>query len=171
VDFKKHSLILSVIQGLNEKGSWTGKTHVQKTLFLLHSAIGKRLPFEFILYKHGPFSFDVEEEMEQMRGYEAIHQTPIAGYGVTLKPGEMTEFLHEIAPLDPDEITAIEKVCRFVDSKDVKELERLATAAWIRSEEGLTDHDEIATRLHFLKPHISEEAAKSASEEVLSLFK
>lgn len=171
MDFKKHSFILAVIEGLKGKGSWTGKTHVQKTLFLLHSALCRPLPFDFILYKHGPYSFDVEEEMERMRSYKAVDQTPVPDYGVILKPGEMAEFLQDIAPLDHDETTAIDKVCDFVGTKDVKDLERLATAAWIRSEEGLKNHDEIATRLHFLKPHISEAAAKSASEEVLSLFK
>lgn len=170
MNFKRHAIILATIEGLNDKGSWTGKTHVQKSLFLLHSALKKEIPFEFILYKHGPYSFDVEEEMERMRGYEAIHQTEVSEYGVKLRPGERAQLLKNLAPLESSEKAAIDKVCDFVGCREAKDLERLATAAWIRSEEGLIDHDQIATRLNFLKPHISEEAAKKSSEEVLRLF-
>ena len=84
MEIKKHAIILGVIESLNEHESWTGKTHVQKALWLL-SAVGDiEVPFRFVLYKHGPYSFDVEEESEQMKGYAAVTVDTIPGMGVSL---------------------------------------------------------------------------------------
>ena len=38
MDYKKASLVLAVIRSLKQHGSWTGKTHVQKSLFLIKTA-------------------------------------------------------------------------------------------------------------------------------------
>ena len=170
MDFNKHAYILAVIEGLRKQRSWTGKTHVQKTLFLLESAFGLPLPFQFILYKHGPYSFDVEEELERMKSYEAIRQTAVPAYGVVLQPGELAGFLKKVAPLKVEEEDAISRVCEFVGTKDVKDLERLATAAWIRKREGVMENHKIAERLHELKPHIPIHEALRASNEASPLF-
>ena len=63
MDFKKHAIILAVIDALHRHGSWTGKTHVQKALSLLRDAGSTEVPFQFVLYKHGPYSFDIEDEL------------------------------------------------------------------------------------------------------------
>jgi uncharacterized protein YwgA len=78
MQFKKHAFILAVIDGLHRHGSWTGKTHVQKALSLLRDSGRVPVPFQFVLYKHGPYSFDVEAELEQMQSYGAIAVEPNA---------------------------------------------------------------------------------------------
>jgi uncharacterized protein YwgA len=57
MDYKKASLVLAVIRSLKQHGSWTGKTHVQKSLFLIKAATQIDVPFTFVLFKHGPYSF------------------------------------------------------------------------------------------------------------------
>jgi hypothetical protein len=61
----------------------------------------------------------------------------------------------------------IERICRFIQGKNVGQLERLATAAWIRTEEGIRDTDAVATRLNHLKPHVGLRQAREADEELL----
>jgi len=167
MEFKKHAMILAVIDGLKEHGSWTGKTHVQKTLSLLHDKGEIEVPFEFVLYRHGPYSFDVQAELEQMRSYTAIEiEVQGQGYGVVLRRGPMAIYADRMGELSPNEKQAIAKVCRFVGNKGVKDLEKLATASWIRRWEGKTDPQAVAKRLHELKPHIPEAAALLADNEI-----
>ena len=40
MQFKQHAIILAVIEALHRHNSWTGKTHVQKTISLLHEVTG-----------------------------------------------------------------------------------------------------------------------------------
>lgn len=166
MELAKHRLLLAVIEGLNKHGSWTGKTHVQKTAFLLDASRTLEMPFTFVLYKHGPYSFDIESELLEMRSYGAINSETVPGYGVTLKPSQNAEWLKNKTTLTPEQEQQIERVCEFVKARNVTSLERLATAAWIRSREHLTDPEQVAVRLHELKPHIPVADALQADREV-----
>ncbi|MGK7346054.1 MAG: hypothetical protein ACNS63_09630 [Candidatus Nitrospinota bacterium M3_3B_026] len=169
MQFKRHAFILAIIDSLHKHGSWTGKTHVQKALSLLRDSGKVDLPFEFVLYRHGPYSFDVESELEQMQSYGAVRIEPnVAGYGVVLHPGEMADFVNSIEKLSTEELEAIEDVCEFIGLQPVKVLERLATASWIRCQEGKTEQKDVAERLHSLKPHISIPDAEDANNTVSS---
>lgn len=167
MEFEKHALILAVIEKLRQHGSSTGKTHVQKALALLADTSSIDVPFTFVLYKHGPYSFDVESDLEQMRSYSAIDVFPNpGGYGVTIRPGKMAPFVKNEASLANEDETAIDRVCAFVDSKTVTELERVATAAWIRRREKVADPRKVAQRLHELKPHVSVAEASAADRKL-----
>ena len=116
-----------------------------------------------MLYKHGPYSFEVETELEQMQSYGAIAvELNGDGYGVVLRPDDMASFVQTLETLSPEERQGIDAVCKFVGSRNVTDLERLATASWIRRQEGVTQPPEVARRLHSLKPHVSIEEAERA---------
>ena len=166
MDFKKHALILAMIEELKANSSWTGKTHVQKAMFLVREATSVDNPFEFVLYKHGPYSFEIENELEQMKSYGAISSTPQAGYGVVLQPGENAGFIKKNAALSDAEREAIRSIAKFVGSKNVVDLEKEATAVWIRNREGVVDTRKVAERMHGLKPHISTADAAVADRVV-----
>jgi hypothetical protein len=167
MEFRKHVLLLSVIKRLRSRGSWTGKTHVQKALALLADTTDIAVPFAFVLYKHGPYSFEVEAELEQMRSYSAVEIQPNSdGYGVTIRPGGMAPFLEGQATLSEEEEVALDRVCELVGSRTVTDLERIATAAWIRRREGLVESRKVAERLHQLKPHVSIAEAEAADREL-----
>lgn len=167
MEFKKHAFILAVIGSLQKHGSWTGKTHIQKALSLLRDSGLTKVPFDFVLYKHGPYSFDVETELEEMKSYGAITVEPnVAGYGTMVFPGEMAGFVKGNAELSKEEVEAIENACEFVGSRNVTDLERLATASWIRHQEHVTKQADVAKRLNSLKPHISIADAERADDEI-----
>jgi hypothetical protein len=171
MEFKRHALILSVIKKLRARGSWTGKTHLQKALALLADTTDITVPFTFVLYKHGPYSFDVEAELEQMRSYAAVDIQPNSdGYGVTIHPGEMASFVREQAAIEFAEDLALEWVCDLVGTRTVSDLERIATAAWIRRREGIADTRKVAERLHQLKPHVSVADAEAACSELSAVM-
>jgi uncharacterized protein YwgA len=170
MDFHRHALILAMIEALRSQGSRTGKTPIIKGLFLAKAA-GLDVPFELFLYKHGPYSTDIEDNLDQLKSYGAIEVEPaFDGYGVKFSPGENASFVKKQVSLSADEQAMIDKVCQFIRSKNVSQLERLATAAWIRTEEGITDPDDVARRLNELKPHISLSDARNADREVLGFL-
>jgi hypothetical protein len=167
VDFHKHALILGMVENLRNEGSRTGKTHIIKGLMLAAAAKAEDVPFEFFLYKHGPYSTDIEENLEQMQSYGALTIAPaFDGYGVILKPGEMARYAKLRAPLSEEEEKAIGRVCQLIRSKNVGQLERLATAAWIRTRLGIQESDAVALKLTELKPHVSLSDALDADREV-----
>ena len=171
MEFDKHALILGMVQTLAALGSRTGKTHVIKGLFLGAAAEVIEVPFEFFLYKHGPYSAEIEGCLEQMQSYAAITVQPAYdGYGVLLRAGDNAEFVKKTAPLSTGAQQGIDRVCQFIQSKNVGQLERLATAAWIRTRELTEDPDTVALRLNQLKPHISVKEAREADCELVAFM-
>ena len=170
MDFHKHALILAVVERLSGHGSWTGRTHVQKALSLVLEAAGQSLPFTFVLYKHGPYSFDLAAELQQMKSYGALSSEAKAPYGESFKLGSNAGFVKMHCALSATEDASVQRVCDFIGSKGVTELERLATAAWIRSHERIQDPASVASRLNQLKPHVSKESAAVADMELCKLL-
>jgi hypothetical protein len=171
MDWRKDEIIISVIRNLKENGSLCCKTHIIKTLYLLKATKRIDIPFDFILYKHGPYSFDVEDSLALMKSYSAIEEdNENSGiYGESLKLGENADFprKHRInVQLKEDEIDIISEICKISGNKGVKELERLATAAWIVNEEKVFNPEKVASLVHKLKPHIKEKQAKEAYLEI-----
>jgi hypothetical protein len=105
-----------------------------------------------------------------MKSYGAIVSEPISGYGVMLRAGEKAGFVKRQAPLSPSEQKAIDRICTFLGDSKALELERIATAAWIRTREKIQDPDKVAARLHELKPHVSVQEAAEADRRVAPLL-
>ena len=61
------TILVGLIERLADKGSWAGETHLQKAAYLLAELRGVDFDFDFILYKHGPFSFELRDELSAMR--------------------------------------------------------------------------------------------------------
>lgn len=133
-------------------------------------AAGASLPFTFVLYKHGPYSFDLAAELQQMKSYDALVSEARSPFGETIRPGGTAAFVNEQAKLTDSEVIAVQHVCDFIGTKGVTELERLATAAWIRSRENIRDTANVAARLNVLKPHVGKESAAQADFELGKLL-
>ena len=70
---QKNAVILSLINRLKEKGSWCGGTNIQKASYFLQEMLGVELGFDFILYKYGPYSFELTDELTAMRANSFLH--------------------------------------------------------------------------------------------------
>ena len=152
-------ILIRLIDELRGKGSWCGETHVQKATYFLQKMAGVPTEFEFILYKHGPFSFDLRDELAAMRadGLVTLHvQDPM--YGPRIVPEDATASrLKEQFPktLERHE-SRIAFVAEKLGDKRVVDLERLATALFITKELAPTGNASLrAQRINFLKPHVS----------------
>jgi uncharacterized protein YwgA len=156
---------------LRKTGSWCGETHIQKAFYLLQDMLDVPTDFQFILYKHGPFSFDLSDELTALRGDKLLTlepQTP--PYGPRYARTEMSDRLEKDFRKTVSEYEdELQFAAEVVDGRTVADLERLATALYVtkrRESEHNKSVQERAQCLNRLKPHVSLEAATKAVEEI-----
>ncbi|HEX8362684.1 MAG TPA: hypothetical protein VF613_21360, partial [Longimicrobium sp.] len=153
------------VQELRRNGSWCGETHVQKGTYLLQELKQVTLEYDFILYKHGPYSFTLTDELGVMRGYGLLTLEP-SSEGFRPRFAETESALRNIErhkQLFETHRREIEAVARIVGKKSAAELERLTTALLITIRHLPTATAEArAARLHELKSHVSLEDALEA---------
>lgn len=149
---------------LREAGSWCGETHLQKAAFLLDE--GRRVPLgcEFVLYKYGPFSFDLREELGELRAENFLRlEPPPSGYGPRLDVDQRGRKVMEQFNLTIERHTdAVADVVEFVGTRGVSGLERLATAVYLVVHKGDENDKDLARELCGIKPHVSEAGALDA---------
>lgn len=165
---KKAAILLRLIDKLCEKGSWCGETHIQKATFFLQELMQVPTEFEFILYKHGPFSFDLRDELTSLRADGLIEFELQWPYGPRIVPTELSEYIQKTYSKTLTKYdNRIAFVAEKLGNKRVIELERLATALYVTKNmvSGGTD-DERANEIVSLKPHVSLESAKTSIEEI-----
>jgi hypothetical protein len=138
---------------------------MQKTAFFLQELLDVPLGFDFVLYKHGPFSFDLRDELTFMRAQGFFQLEPQYPYGPTLIAGAKAELLSNAFSDETEQyLEEIQFVSKKLGAKTVAELERTGTALFITlTQPRVTD---VAERLTTLKPHIALPAAEAAVSEV-----
>lgn len=87
---KKDALLCELADQLRHSGSWCGETHVQKATYFLQELRRVPLEFEFVLYRHGPFSFDLRDELTAMRADGFLDLSERGPYGPSLVPTRMS---------------------------------------------------------------------------------
>lgn len=168
------AVILSLVDNLQEKGSWCGETHVQKATYFIQELFGVPLGFDFVLYKHGPFSFDLNDELTAMQADMLIELQPKPRpYGPSLVPIEGGSRLkkHFAKTLDRYDIT-MQFVANKFGKRGVAELERLSTALYVTKKENVDSSVESrAKRINELKPHVHIKEAREAISMVDGIIK
>ncbi len=164
---KRSAIVLSLIEKLREKGSWCGETHIQKTTYFLQKLLKVPLGFNFILYKHGPYSFDLSDELMAMRADMLVQLKSQQPYGPSIVPGPTSK---QLKRLFPKTLLKYESKVYFIANQlanyGVADLERIATAFFIANESDMstTTTQQMATKINKIKPHISTEEALKALE-------
>jgi uncharacterized protein YwgA len=162
---RRASLLLATNEELRKAGSWAGETHMQKATYFLQELVNVPLEFEFVLYKHGPFSFDLRDELTFMRAQGFLRLEPQYPYGPTLVAGEKSELLkHAFRNVIEEYLSRIRFVSKRLGTKTVTRLERTATALYVTLQ-APADTDRVR-RLTHLKPHIALQDAQEAMSEV-----
>ena len=161
---QRSALVTMLVRELKEHGSWAGETHVQKAAFLLQVGAGVPLGYDFTLYKHGPFSFDLRNDLLALRADGVLDIEPQqAPYGPSIVTTARTPLLQAhypktLAMYGP----RVRKVAGLIGKKGVVSLERLATAYLLISENPEMDDEQVAAALRSVKPHIPPDGAAEA---------
>jgi uncharacterized protein YwgA len=168
-DLQKQAAVMALIEALRRKGNWCGETHVQKTAYFVELLSNHRLGLSFVLYKHGPFSFELSELVALM-GTLGYLSDEIANprYGPRLKPNlEAAKMLKNRFGAVASELEkAVHFVVDHLADSGVVSLEKLGTALYFTRQEPIEDHQARAVRIHEVKPHISEIDALEAVQQV-----
>ncbi len=167
LDKKGTSLILALTRELREHGSWCGETHLQKAMYFVSEHAKIPMDLEFVLYKHGPYSFDFHDMLAMLFAHCLLENESCPPYGPRIclsTSGEAFLATHE------EEVTDVQDMVRTIaawfGSSGVMELERRATALWLQNKYPATQEQELARKLHEIKPHIPVEAAYDALRSV-----
>lgn len=162
--FERAAVLLSLAERLRDADSWCGETHVQKVTYFLQDLLEVPLEFDFILYKHGPYSFDLSDEISWMWANDFLKPRPQQRpYGPKLVPGERAELLKKAYPKPIEEYA--HKVQKIVDKfapMKARALERYATAYYVSKEKKEIAPDAMAAEIVERKPHISFDEAQEA---------
>ena len=165
---KRAALVTKLIELMREQGSWCGETHIQKSMFFVQDLMQVPLCFDFILYKHGPFSFDLRDELTSLRADGLIRLEPQWPYGPRITSTDLCKYIQKNNSKTLAKYgDRIAFVANKLGAKGVTELERLATGFFVtRSANGDDSIDDRSRQLTELKPHILPEIARAAVEEV-----
>jgi uncharacterized protein YwgA len=162
-------VVIDLADELLKKGSWCGETHLQKITFFLQDLLNVPIGFDFILYKHGPFSFDLCDELTALRADRLMEYViKMYSYGPSLVPTKTGKIIKNIFKKTVDEKKSrINFIAGKLGNKGVAELEKLGTALFVTlKEREHIEPDRRAERIHAIKPHISIEEAVTAIQEV-----
>jgi len=143
------------MNALLERSSWCGETHIQKSAYFVQEVAAVDLGAEFILYKFGPFSFDLRDQIARMRSEGFIDLHPNPPYGPSLRPSHFSEWLASVGLVERGERDRIDAVADFIGGKGVTELERLATALYALRTMPDVSQESRAAYIHSVKPHVS----------------
>jgi uncharacterized protein YwgA len=166
---QRAAVLTQLAQELAGQGSWCGETHLQKATYFLQHLLQVPLNFKFTLYKFGPYSFDLDEELTALRADELLElKVRHPSYGPSLLPTETSSSLRERHPATLGKYAPfVAFVATKLSGKGVTELERVATALYVTLESGEKKLVSArANRIRELKPHVPLEAAKAAVEEL-----
>lgn len=124
--------------------------------------------YKFVIYKHGPFSFELSSELSSMRATNIIELAfPHLGYGPSIKA---TDFGKRVYEINKDNIVAFDTVVEFVSewfgSRDVRYLERITTAYFVTQKHPREPVVSRAKRINDLKSHVDLQAAEEAVRTV-----
>lgn len=166
---QRDAVILSLVENLKNKGSWCGETHIQKATYFIQELFGVPLGFEFMLYKHGPFSFDLSDELTAMQADMLLGLQPQPRpYGPSLVPGESSDLIMRHFPVTVKKYhSQVVFVAEQFGDKKVSELERLSTALLVAREiEPDGSPKSRAQCITHLKPHVKIDEAREAVKAI-----
>jgi len=163
---KTSSILISLIEKMNLKGSWCGETHIQKAVYFLQEVTSLNLNFNYILYKHGPFSFDLRDFLSGMLTEGFLKLQPMFQYGPSYVIGDVgKKHKTKFEVLSQSASTEIESISNKLGNMNAAELEKLSTSLYFIKNHSDLKKSDMAKNIHSIKSHISVMSAEKAIEE------
>jgi uncharacterized protein YwgA len=165
-DLQRSAIVATLVKECRARDAFCGETMVQKSVFFLQELLKVPLAFDFQLYIYGPFSFELQRHVSSMMADDMIAVRPLE-YGSTFEPGEQVAYLekHSAGTIAAHR-DAVDFVVKHLAGRGVKQLERVATALFFTVTTDGLSVDERAAKICEVKPHITQDEARKAVEEV-----
>ena len=160
---QREALVAEIADAMRSHGSWGGETHLQKATYVLQQLFGVPTAFSFVLYKHGPFSFDLRKEITAMQADGLIEQRPQPPYGPMLETTNLSKTIRSSNREYVAHYSAvIDRVAARLGALDVGRLEQISTAVYVLAQSPGLDDDQASEVLRSAKPHIDQDSASWA---------
>lgn len=162
------AVVSTLADRLRQQGSWCGETHLQKATYFLKTLFSVPLRAEFVMYKHGPFSFDLRDTLGEAKARNFIRVEPQSyPYGPKLEVTPSGHILEKLLDTDLGKYsTQIDYIASRLGNLGVASLERLSTALFLKQENPGKKRAELVQEMVKLKPHISPVQANQAFDEL-----
>ncbi len=161
------AVVAEIVNGMRAKGGWAGETHLQKTLFFIQEMLQVPCGYDYVLYKHGPYSFDLHDDLARMFTNSILGIEPRPPYGPSLKVEDVGV---GVIQRRSQTVGQYERQIKFavetLGSKDVRELERLGTALLLKRRDPSLGEALLAKEIVQYKPHVPENLAVDAVRTV-----
>jgi hypothetical protein len=137
-------------------------------MYILQDVSKSNFGYKYVIYKHGPYSFDLNNELAAMRSASILEfQFPREGYGPSIAPTMFGERVHDA---NQENIREYDRIVDFIADwfagSDVRYLEKIATAYFVTMKNPRVPASERARKLNSLKPHVDIFAAEEAVQIV-----
>ncbi len=178
-DKEERAISLRLIAQLKDHGSWCGETNIQKAFYFYQELFKGPPKFHFVLYKHGPYSFELHNELEHWLehwlGYGYLKMLTEEPFGAHIYPTERAKaVIHKYRTSIENRIEKIEYITAALAPLNISKLESRATALYIirrGPNEEPANPETVAARVRELKPHIHQNGAREAVEHVVQLIR
>ena len=165
---QRAAVLLSLVEAMRERGSWCGETNVQKAVYFLQELAGVPLGFDFVLYRYGPYSFELTDELTALLADSILRlEFRDPRYGPSYGPGELRNLIANSFPKTVSRFrNRIDFVAERLGPRGVADLERLSTALFVHRKTPQASAKDKAARITTIKPHITQPDAEEAVKEV-----
>lgn len=160
-------MLVGLVSSLLRVSPRCGETTIQKAAFIGQVLLELPFEMEWRLYKHGPYSQDVRDELDRCEkaGRLRIHRDVGRSIRYETRPVPAT------LRLSSGTEAKLELLSRRLAPMRLSQLETIATAAWAtRFSGGDLSLKSRSRYVHKLKPHIDESRAARALEYLDSLI-
>lgn len=165
---KTDVFLIDILSQMREAGSWCGETHLQKSVYLLQELEQVDVSaFDFLMYKHGPYSFDLHDTIGEMEASMLIERIATPPYGSRLEiTGSGRRLLEKHGGPNQETSPAVRAIARSFSTLTVSELERYATALYVNRELPSAPLESRVERFRELKRHIPEHLALESFQRI-----
>ncbi len=167
---ERWAIVARLVQEMRTNKGWAGETHIHKTLFFLQELLKVPVGYDFTLYRHGPYGFDLHDDLGGMlaNAVLALERTPPYG------PRFLVEDVGDRVIQHSDEVvkkynSQVQFIAVTLSDKDVRDLERLGTALLLKDQFPDFDQETLAGKVVEVKPHVSGSLALEAVREVFEI--
>jgi uncharacterized protein YwgA len=120
--------IVYALSALEGTGNRIGRTHIQTFLYLAENWSLVPRAHKFELYRYGPYSFDLDSELQALRSVRVLNVTPDPeGYGASYALSDGYESAKGEVQLDQQAESKLRELADWLGPLGVKELEAATT--------------------------------------------
>jgi uncharacterized protein YwgA len=169
MDNNDAGLVLEMIAQSNHVGGWCGDSYIQKVSYIAKAVLNMPLSVPFVLYKRGPYSFELKSLLLEMRASRLVMLVPDGHYGPSFVI--IDNILTQRLRTNVSQYSAsVARLVKDLSRKSIADLEAFSTAIMFWGSQQ-NNPDKYVDELNRLLPSLSRSDAAATVEEAHEFLK